>query len=359
MSGYNPDPVSSARRVSVIIPVRNGAHTLPRCLAPLRQTQTDRDEIIVVDDRSTDDSAQIARAAGASSIPSTGVGPAAARNAGGHAAQGDVLLFIDADVEARPSTIHHVRDRFDAEPGLAAVFGSYDDEPEAANFVSQYRNLLHHYTHQTSARESGSFWAGCGAIRRDVFLSVGGFDERRYPRPAIEDIELGLRLKEAGHRVQLDRGLLVRHLKRWTLSSMLKTDIVDRAYPWSMLLLSRGSLPNDLNLRWQHRASAALVALLAATLVFLVLGQRRVSGVPAKPAAAVMALLLIAALLPLNRGFYTFLVRRRGWLFALGAIPIHFLYYFYSGLTYAVCWVSHHSRRTLRLPRGHGRAPHG
>ena len=54
------------------------------------------------------------------------------------------------------------------EPGIAAVFGSYDDEPGAPNLVSQYRNLLHHFVHQTGRTEASTFWTGCGAVRRDA-----------------------------------------------------------------------------------------------------------------------------------------------------------------------------------------------
>ena len=58
--------------------------------------------------------------------------------------------------------------------------------------VSQYRNLLHHFVHQHGHAEASTFWAGCGAIRRAAFDAVGGFDAARFPRPSIEDIELGL-----------------------------------------------------------------------------------------------------------------------------------------------------------------------
>jgi glycosyltransferase involved in cell wall biosynthesis len=358
--------VPAVPRSSVIVPVRNGAATLPRCLAALRQASADRPgdlfELVVVDDRSTDEGIEQARAAGARIVPSGSAGPAAARNAGAAQALGEILLFLDADVEVRPSTIASVLDRFDADPDLAALFGSYDDEPEAANFVSQYRNLLHHFIHQTAERESASFWAGCGAIRRSVFRAIGGFDERRYTRPAIEDIDLGLRLSEAGYRVRLDPGLQVRHLKRWTVYSMVRTDIFDRAYPWSKLLLSRGRLPDDLNLRPHHRWSAALVGVLAATLAFLMMGHERFYGLPAKPMAMVLVLLILAQLMPLNRKFYAFLIRRRGWIFAARAVPLHFLYYFYSGLTYVVCWASHHSRRLFPQSRRYrsaaGSLPH-
>lgn len=325
--------------------MRNGGETLARCLAALQCNARHLFETIVVDDGSTDGTRAIAEKAGTRVIENRRArGPAAARNTGVEHARGDIVLFVDADVEVQPATIARVLDRFDADPHLTALFGSYDDEPAADNFVSQYKNLLHHFIHQTAERQSGSFWAGCGAIRREVFVALGGFEERLYQRPATEDIELGLRLWNGGFRVQLAADIQVKHLKQWTGFSMVRSDIVDRAYPWSKLLLSGGPLPNDLNLRWSHRVSAGLVALLAMALTFLALGHRRFYFVPALPVAALTAALLLAPIIPLNRDFYRFLVRTRGWLFAARAVPLHVFYYFYSGLTFAACWTWHHLR---------------
>jgi hypothetical protein len=86
-----------------------------------------------------------------------------------------------------PRAIRRVVKAFEDDPALAAVFGSYDRRPRAPGLVSQYRNLLHHYTHQIGNPEAGTFWSGCGAIRRSVFVGVGGFDAARFPRPSIED----------------------------------------------------------------------------------------------------------------------------------------------------------------------------
>jgi len=58
--------------------------------------------------------------------------------------------------------------------GAAAVFGAYDDLPAAANFLSQYKNLVHHHYHSEGAGASETFWAGCGAVRKSAFLDVGG-----------------------------------------------------------------------------------------------------------------------------------------------------------------------------------------
>ena len=121
-----------------------------------------------------------------------------------------------------PGTLDRALARFEADPGLSALFGSYDDAPTAPGVVSQYRNLLHHFVHQQGdfaddVRPVHTFWTGCGMIRREVFLAFGGFDPRLYPRPAIEDIELGYRLTRAGHRIVLARDVLATHMKRWTL----------------------------------------------------------------------------------------------------------------------------------------------
>jgi GT2 family glycosyltransferase len=327
-------------RVSVIIPVHNGASTLEACLPPLLDNDRRLAEVIVIDDRSSDGSGAVARALGARVIANTrGLGPAAARNLGAQLATGDILFFIDADVTVRASTVQRVVDVLDANPDVAAVFGSYDDEPSEPNFLSQYKNLFHHFTHQTARTDSGSFWAGCGAIRHQVFDAVGGFDEHKYQRASIEDIELGFRLNKAKQQVRLDPDLQVKHLKRWTTLSLIKTEILDRARPWSTLIISNNAIPDDLNLRWSFRLSAILVGILAFALPFLFFGAGDLYGVGITQVALAAMLVACAFVILLNRRFYLFLLRARGLGFALRAVPLHLCYYFYSGVTFVFCWI--------------------
>ena len=311
-----------------------------------------------MDDGSTDNSAAIASALGIRVVANPrGRGPAASRNVGAEQTTGGVLLFIDADVVVQTSTVRDVLVVLDAEPTLAGVFGSYDDQPHEPNFLSQYKNLLHHFTHQTARASSRSFWGGCGAIRREAFEAVGGFDGQKYQRASIEDIELGLRMARAGLRIRLDARLQVKHLKRWTASSLLKADILHRAYPWSRLIVSNGSLPDDLNLRPASRWSAALVGLVVLASLYLVLGVRRVFGIPAFELVLAVGIIALVQVLCVNREFYGFLLRARGPLFTLRAIPWHLGYYFYSGVTFVLCWMWEQLRRdksrrhTLDEPR--------
>ena len=165
-------------KISVIVPVYNGGTNLRLCLDALLASTHLPCELIVVDDASTDESNRTASDAGAKVLRlARRCGPAAARNYGAQRASGDIILFVDADVLVKPESVERVAAAFRGNPDLAALFGSYDDAPAAENFLSQYKNLFHHYVHQQSNRRASTFWAGCGAVRRDVFLCVGGFDE--------------------------------------------------------------------------------------------------------------------------------------------------------------------------------------
>ncbi|MCP5098458.1 MAG: glycosyltransferase family 2 protein [Chloroflexi bacterium] len=314
--------------VSVIIPVYNGGQQLQRCLSALKQTLYEQWECIVVDDGSTDNSRSIARQAGATVIRSSHQpqgGPAHARNTGAHAAKGKILFFIDSDVLVQPGTMGHAVATMLSDSDLVACFGSYDDSPTETNFFSQYRNLLHHYVHQTSSADASTFWSGCGMIRRDCFYEVNGFDTETYPRPSIEDIDLGYRLRAKGYNIRLEKLLQVRHMKRWNLKKMLVTDIRDRALPWTRLIIQGGELPNDLNLQTSQRLSTAVTFL---SILALCVGLLW-------PIAWAVVPVAIMGLIYLNRDFYTFLLQKRGILFTISAMPWHWLYYFYSGLSFA------------------------
>jgi hypothetical protein len=84
-------------------------------------------------------------------------GPAAARNLAARSARGELLLFVDADLELHPDGIARIRARFRSDPGLTALFGSYDDHPAAPGLVSRYRNLLHHHTHSSHPGAATTF----------------------------------------------------------------------------------------------------------------------------------------------------------------------------------------------------------
>lgn len=333
--------------ISLVIPVYNAAEHLRTCLEHLARSTVPGLECIVVDDGSSDESARIAREFGARVVDAGKQGgPARARNLGAKEARGELLLFIDADVCVYPDTLEKIVTAFEEDPEMAALIGSYDDSPPSKGFISQYKNLMHCFVHQHGRRHASSFWSGCGAIRRSVFFEHGGFDES-YGRPAVEDIEFGYRLVRAGRKVILDRTLQVKHLKRWTLAGLLKTDILDRAIPWTGLILRDRCMPNDLNLDLRQRASVALAFLMA------IIGVAAALSFPSHVLTGAL-FFLAGTTIVLNRGFYAFLAARRGWPFAAASIPLHLLYHLYSGISFLaglVCYgwsVARKGKQALR-----------
>lgn len=264
-----------------------------------------------------------------------GDGPAHARNAGALEATGDLLVFVDADVAVHPDAFARIRRAFEHEPGLAALFGSYDDAPTAPGVVSVFRNLLHHHVHQTPERPAQTFWAGLGAIRREAFEALGGFDTVTPHRRAVEDIELGMRLAEAGGRIVLDPLVLGTHMKPWTLRSMLRTDLVNRGAPWVALLVARRQVPASLNLRWRHRVSAACWVAAVVSLAWR------------RPLSTVAAL---ASCGWLNRSFYRLLNDRKGGRHAALGFMLHGLHHLTAVASVPVGIVVH-----IRDRRANGR----
>lgn len=323
--------MDTASTISVIIPVYNGGHSFRQCLSSIESSLREPDELIVVSDGDTDGSWQVAKEFGAQVIRlSVQSGPAKARNEGAKAAKGDILFFVDADVALHPNTIGLVERQFQERPGLMALIGSYDDAPGAINFLSQYKNLFHHYTHQISSEAASTFWGACGAMQRSAFFAVGGFDESW--RNCIEDIELGYRFRRAGYSIHLCKEIQVKHLKRWEPLSLLRAEIFYRAIPWTKLLLRDRQFNSDLNLSNHSRFSVVLVyGLILSLLVSLIY-----------PQLLLASLILAASLFVINIDVYRFFLKKRGLLFTLQVVPWHWFYFLYGGAAFAYGTVSYY-----------------
>jgi glycosyl transferase family 2 len=278
--------------LTAIVPAADERPTLPRCLDAIRAADAPPEELIVADGPAPRGSAQV-------------------RNDGAIRATGDLLVFVDSDVEVHPDAFARIREAFDREPELAALFGAYDEAPPGG-LVSGFRNLLHAHVHHASAGPACTFWTGLGAVRRDAFLGAGGFD---VSSPWIRDVEFGMRLKATGAEIRLDPAIQGRHLKAWRLAEMVRTDFARRGVPWVVLLAQYRAHPAALNLGWRHRVSAALSAAVVGAL-----GARRPRGVAA-------ALLGIVAL---NRSLYAMLMSRRGLLFGPAGLGLHLLHHLTS-----------------------------
>lgn len=313
-------------RLSVIVPVLNGDEKFRKCLQSIQQSHRMPDELIIVIDGEDANSYNIAESfTNQIFVNQETKGPAIARNIGAKASTGDILIFFDADITVHKQTIGKMESYFETHAEVSALIGSYDNEPAEQNFMSQYKNLMNHYVHQHARLEASTFWGACGAIRRDAFFAVDGFNEQ-FTRPSMEDIELGYRLVDAGYLIHLVKDILVTHHKRWTPLKLLRSDIFDRAIPWSKLLLTQNRLTNDLNIDVTSRWSTILVYLLPLTLISSVL----------IPLLSILMIVWVCALLWLNRETYRFFFRHRGMVFFVRSLFWHWLYFFYSGTVFVM-----------------------
>jgi glycosyltransferase involved in cell wall biosynthesis len=318
--------------ISVIIPVYNGECTLGSCLSSVFASRYKDLEVIVVDDYSSDNSRGVARSLQCRLIelPRNG-GAAAARNAGAAIASGSILFFLDADILLQPDSLDRVARILAERQEIAAVFGSFQADTVAQDFFSQYKNLVHHYTHQTSRTDATTFASGFGAVRAEVFRKLGGFDpSQRF----LEDIELGYRMHREGYRVLLDKQLLTTHCKRYTFISLTLSDLFGRAIPWTLLMLEQRTFQNDLNTRTNNLLSVPVSAMILAAPLSLRF-----------PWIGIVVLLMVGLLIVLNYPFLSFLYGKKGWRFTLGAIAMTWYAYLYSGLGVLMGFASYARRR--------------
>ena len=205
--------------VTLVIPARNAASTLDACLSsvvPMLESG-DINEIIFVDDRSTDETAEIARRFPVRYMQGTGTGAASARNIGWRAARTPLVWFVDSDCvaarDALPVLLKHMED-----PDVAGVGGSYG----IMNHDSLLASLIHEEIaarHQVMPNEV-DFLATFNVIyRRDMLEKVGGFDEKFYK---AQDAELAYRIKRAGGKLGFDRRSFVNHYHPVSLRKYMK-----------------------------------------------------------------------------------------------------------------------------------------
>jgi GT2 family glycosyltransferase len=269
---------------SFIVPVRDNAERLARCLASIRANRwRGAVEVIVVDNGSSDGSADVARRMGATVLHMPGERVARLRNAGAERASGEVLAFVDAD---------HVID-----PGwLAAAMETLsrsDIAAAGAAYVSPGSTWVQRAYDRFRVRTPGVTdvdWLGAGnlAVRRDAFREIGGFDERLQ---TCEDVDLCNRLQAWGWRVVTDDRLHSVHLgdpaslravllgELWrgrdNITATLRGPFTLRAYRSLLisllcLLLLVGLTVGLLTLAW----TGPWVALLAATGLLAIAGAR-------------------------------------------------------------------------------------
>jgi len=342
MSVHSSSVDSSTPRLSVIVPVRPNSPELVRCLASLTASGLPRSdwELIVVTNTRDQDSWLVSalHADTVLRLPDGPWGASYARNRGVEVSRAPHLLFVSADVCVKSDALSGFLEVFDRETDVGAVCGTYvDDEPRSYNQLAAYQSLVHQFRCEFGAGFTDTFTPGFAAIRRELFLNAGMFDEWRVEVPHIESAEFGRRLLTLGGQIVVRPHLRASHLKHWTLVRALGQSVRDPGIPWQQeLCIATERLINP-GLRMLRRIDAAGMLCVWSALG---MGAFGVAGRNSHGGAVSIVLLLLALLTCLPACW--FVARRRSIGFALLMLPIHYAKLILAGIGVTYNWLVRH-----------------
>jgi glycosyltransferase involved in cell wall biosynthesis/MoaA/NifB/PqqE/SkfB family radical SAM enzyme len=255
--------------VSIIIPNRNGAATIDRCLEAALASRYGNFELIVVDDASEDDSLARIRRFPCRVVPLPRHGGAAhARNAGARASRGEMLFFTDADCLLEPDAVARAIERLRGSADLV-VGGTYTLAACEPRFFDRFQSIFVHYFETKRAPQADYLAAHALALSASTFRRHGGFAESGLP--ILEDVEFSHRLRRAGCRLVMDPAIQARHVFGHTLGRSLRNGFRKARYWTCYSLGNRDLLADSGAASHELKLDVALwclsVALIAAALV--------------------------------------------------------------------------------------------
>lgn len=182
---------NSKIQISIIIAAYNEEKYLPHCLESIKkQNFMGITEVIVVDNNSTDKTAQIAQKWGAKVVPEKTQGIAPAKARGAKEAKGEIIAFIDADITCRPDWLSQIWKNFEKNPKLVALGGPYILEN-----LSPWKQKISKIIHLSLLKILKMVPGGCMAFKKTAFEKVGGFS---HEISFGEDIDISLKIVNAG-----------------------------------------------------------------------------------------------------------------------------------------------------------------
>lgn len=250
--------------ICAVVPARNSGATLEACLRGAIQCLEAAErpfELIVVDDGSSDATADIARREGAKVIRGGGRGPGAARNLAWRATRAELVWFVDSDCEPEAGCLSSLLCLIESDEGAAGAGGSYSNlEPN-----SRLATVIHieitwrHSCMPTEVDHLGSYHL---LLRRSALLVVNGFDETVVNgpgRPGAEDMDLSFRLRDAGFRLLFTPGSRVGHHHPVHLARYLRSQALHGAAAARMFFLRhRRRLAGTTYSRWRDHVEPGL-----------------------------------------------------------------------------------------------------
>lgn len=328
------NPEDRKHGYSIIIPVYNAQKTLPDTLRSIQGLDYSHYEVIVVDDGSIDESAEIARSYGAKVVSlGNNRGPAYARNQGAIHAVYDRLLFTDSDVLVPKTLLSKLDERF-LESNADAVQGTFSVVCPYANYFSQYKNLYNRFVLNRLPDWIDTTFTSITAVRRSAFLDSGGFDSQ-IRGASVEDRSLGRNLIRHGYRIRLDRSLEVIHNKRLSFTGFMRNQFRRSRDLAKLMLRNRmEKLPASAESVATFDESGRFGTNSLSTMIripILYCGLALLIPIPISPAFGALAGLFFSVYLGLISSFELELIKRRGFSFALRGIFVNGLDALISG----------------------------
>ena len=302
-------------KISVVIPTYNSAKTLAASLRSVFSSLVKPFEIIIVDDHSTDKSAEIAKQFPVKLISlEKNYGSGYARNIGVNNSSGEIVFFMDADVTINENTLKIVADSFSNDAKLAATVGLFSKTHPHKNFFSQYKNLYMHFSFSRISGYLDFLFTSICAIKREAYLNFS------RTRLKADDTEVGQRYKIERRKITLNRNLEVIHLKAYNFISFIKNDFTV-PYDWARIFLKyRG-----INHLARYGGFAHAKSNQIASLVICPLSLLSLITLKLWPPSIILSFMLLGIFLVLNIPFFIFLGKEKGVVFMLQSILLTYL----------------------------------
>lgn len=254
--------------VSIIVPAYNSASTIKECIEAIKSQNTqEKFEVIVVDDGSTDNTAEIAKKCGAKVFSQSNSGPARARNLGAQKAKGEILVFTDSDCVPEKNWLTEMLAPF-SEAKVSAVQGAYRTRQKG--LVARFVQAEIEERYQRMKRRASKLdWIGSysAAYRKNDFSAAGGFDES-FPKASGEDPELSYKLQEKGHKLVFNPKAIVYHAHPDSLVKYFRTKFYRGFYRVPLYKKHAGKAVRD---SYTPQTLKIQIVLMYATSVFLLL----------------------------------------------------------------------------------------
>ena len=302
--------------ISVVIPNYNGSKTVGKCLEAVLSSKYDRYEVIVVDDKSSDNSVEIINSFPCRLIKlAKHAGAAKARNTGVRESAGEIIFFIDADCIVSGDTLSLVHKAIKGQKNTV-IGGSYTPLPYDNNFFSIFQSIFINYS-ELKQKKPDYIATHSMAIEKSIFEKNNGFSEKFLP--VLEDVEFSHRLRRSGHQLLMEPDILVRHIFNFTFWKSLKNAFRKSRY-WTMYSLGNRDVFRDSGTASQGLKVNVLSNFLI--MLFLLLYFFMPSRI-----FLVLLLMISGINLYLNRNLLRAFYRTKGALFAIPASLYYMLIY--------------------------------